>query len=272
MIAQTKDLWGLVKYRPQIDPDDLAGAIEEQVRDEALDYRTRLLIRDSVAALRKYWGEDRLQKWLARCPVGDRIGSICQQEFEKPGFPSLGRRLMEKTDPEQIRRYLRDLGTRMRRPLRLDVGGSVALILPGYLSRATDDIDVVDEVPADLRAEPALLHDLEGRYGLSLAHFQRHYLPMGWEQRLHFLDSFGELQVYLVDAADVFLSKLFSIRNKDFDDLRVLAHQLDKDTLIRRLQQSCSSLLAAPDLRQRAEHNWYVLYGEPLPTGEESRR
>jgi hypothetical protein len=268
MIAQTKDLWTLVHYGPQIDPDDLAGAIEEQVRGEALDYRTRLLIRDSVVALTKYWGEDRFQEWLARCPVRDRISTICQEEFERPGFPSLGRRLMEKTDPEQIRQYLRDLGTRLRRGVRLDVGGSVALIMPGYLSRATDDIDVVDEIPAEIRTEHALLHELESRYGLSLAHFQRHYLPMGWEQRLHFLDSFGELQVYLLDAADVFLSKLFSIRTKDLDDLRVLARQLEKDILIRRLQQNCSSMLAAPDLLQRAEHNWYVLYGEALPTGE----
>ena len=85
---------------------------------------------------------------------------------------------------------------------------------------------------------------------------------------LHFLDSFGQLQIYLVDAADVFLSKLSSIRSKDLDDLRITAPQLDKDILVRRLTQNCSSMLAAPDLRQRAEQNWYILYGEALPTGE----
>lgn len=175
---------------------------------------------------------------------------------------------MEKTDPEQIRQYLRDLGVKVKRPLRMEVGGSVALIMPGYLSRATDDIDAVDEVPAELRGEHALLHELEDRYGLSLTHFQRHYLPMGWEQRLHFLDSFGQLQVYLVDAADVLLSKLFSVRSKDLDDLRVVAPQLDKDSLACRLKQTCSSMIAAPDLRQCAERNWYILYGEALPTGE----
>jgi hypothetical protein len=269
MVVQTKGLWDLVKYRPHIDPDDLADAIEEQIRDESLDYRTRLLIRDSVEALQNYWGSDRFQIWLDRCSARDRIGSICQEQFERPGFPSIERRLMEKTDPEQIRQFLRELGVKVRQPLRMEVGGSVALIMPGYISRPTDDIDVVDEVPAELRAEHALLHDLESRYGLSLTHFQRHYLPMGWEQRLHFLDSFGQLQVYLVDAADVFLSKLFSIRTKDLDDLRATASQLDKDILARRLQQDCSSMLAAPDLRQRAEQNWYVIYGEPLPSAGE---
>jgi hypothetical protein len=272
MVAQAKDLWALVKYRPQIDPDDFAAAIQYQFRDESLDYRTRLLIRDGVEALRQYWGDDRFRIWLSRSPERHRIELICQEQFERPGFPSLARRLMKKTDPEEIRRYLRDLGVRIQRPLRIDVGGSVALIMPGYLSRGTDDIDVVDEVPAEIRAEHALLHELEGRYGLSLAHFQRHYLPMGWEQRLHFLDSFGQIQVYLVDAVDVFLSKLFSIRSKDLDDLRATAPQLGKDALTLHLKQSCSSMLAAPDLRARAERNWYILYGEPLPTGEEPPR
>jgi hypothetical protein len=268
MVAQAKDLWAMVKYRPQIDPDDFAAAIQHQFRDEPLDYRTRLLIRDGVEALREYWGEDRFRMWLSGSPQRHRIESICQEQFDRPGFPSLAKRLMKKTDPEEIRRYLRDLGVRITRPLRMEVGGSVALIMPGYLSRATDDIDVVDEIPAELRAEHALLRELEGRYGLSLTHFQRHYLPMGWEQRLHFLDSFGQIQVYLVDAADVFLSKLFSKRLKDVDDLRVTAPQLDKDGLARRLKQSCSPMLSTPDLRQQAERNWYILYGEPLPTGE----
>ena len=267
MVAQTHDLWALVKYRPQIDPDDLATAIEEQARDETLDYRTRLLIRDGVEALRKHWGEDRFQLWLAHCPTPERIESICQEQFERPGFPSLGRRLMKKTDPEQIRQYLRDLGVKVNRTLRMEVGGSVALIMPGYLSRATDDIDIVDEVPAELRAEQALLQALANRYGLSLTHFQRHYLPMGWERRLHFLDSFNQLQVYLVDAADVFLSKLFSARSKDLDDLRETAPHLEKDVLAGRMMQACSSMLTAPDLRQQAEQNWYIIYGQPLPSG-----
>ena len=40
------------------------------------------------------------------------------------------------------------------------VGGSIALILPGYRERATTDIDVVDELPAEIRSQHALLDDL----------------------------------------------------------------------------------------------------------------
>ncbi len=266
MVTQTKDLWRLVKYRPEVDPDDLATAIEEELGREPLDYRTRLLIRDSMEGLRHYWGEDRFLEWLRHSPGRARLEAISREAFERPGFPFLPGQIMEKTDPEQIRGYLRDLGSNIDRPLRLPLGGSAALIVPGYLSRATDDIDVVDEVPSEIRARQDLLDQLQQRYRLKLAHFQRHYLPMGWEQRLHYLDSFGQMQVYLVDVYDVFLSKLFSIRDKDKDDMRFLAGQLDHETLGRRLRETTASMLAAPDLRKRAEQNWYILFGESLPT------
>lgn len=266
MVAPTKSLWRLVKYRPQVDPNDLADAVIRQVGETYLDYRTRLLVRDSTEALRAYWGEERFQEWLHRSPVSEQLESIREEEFERPGFPSLARRLMEKTDPEEVRTYLRELGTRVRKSLKIPIGGSIALIMPGLLERETDDIDIVDEVPAELRNQHDLLHDLESRYGLKLAHFQRHYLPMGWENRLHYLDTFGELRVYLVDAYDVILSKLFSIRTKDLDDMREVVKKLDKATLSQRLKDTTSSMFASEDLKQRAEQNWYILFGEPLPS------
>jgi hypothetical protein len=268
MVAQTKDLWSLVLDRHQLDPDDLAGAVQDQARGDELDFRTRLLIRDSVLALQNHWGQKRLLAWLDRCPARARIESILQEDLGEPGFPSLFRRVMETTRPEQVREYFRELGMHVHRPLRLYVGGSIALILPGHLSRTTEDVDVVDEVPAELRSQPELLNQLAERFDLHLAHFQSHYLPMGWQQRVHSLDSFGLLQVFLVDVYDVFLSKLFSIRTKDRDDLRILKPQLDKEVLIRRLKETTASMLAAPPLRQRAADNWYILYGEALPTGE----
>jgi hypothetical protein len=266
MPAQTKDLWGLVKYRPEVDPNDLAKAVQEEAAHPALDYRTRLLIRDSVEALQAHWGAQRFAVWLARSPVRERLEAIGQEPFEQPGFPTLRERLMEKTDPEDIRSYLRELGRRLDRPVRVAIGGSAALMLPSYLSRATDDIDIVDEVPAEIRTRHQLLDQLKLNYGLKLAHFQSHYLPMGWANRVHSLEPFGNLQVSLVDVYDVFLSKLFSIRDKDLQDLRLLRPTLDKDTLIRRLLDTTRSLLVNDELRKRAEQNWYILYGEPLPS------
>src|SRR5262245_26969706 len=127
MVSPTKSLWKLVKYRPQVDPNDLADAVQRQAGEDGLDYRTRLLVRDSTEALRTYWGEDRFREWLCRSPVRARIESIRNEVFERPGFPSLARRLVEKTDPEEVRTYLRELGTRVRKSLKVPVGGSIAL-------------------------------------------------------------------------------------------------------------------------------------------------
>jgi hypothetical protein len=104
------------------------------------------------------------------------------------------------------------------------------------------------------------------RYRLQLAHFQSHYLPAGWEQRVHSLEPFGRLRVFLVDVYDVFLSKLFSAREKDRDDLRALAPQLEKETVIRRLKDTTAAWQGEAYLLQRAQENWKILYGEPLPS------
>jgi hypothetical protein len=267
MPVQTRDLWGLaLSGWPEIDPVDLAAAVEEQAGQEGLDYRTRLLIRDSVDALRHHWGVRRVADWLAGSPVGEKIEAITRETFDEPGFSSLRERLMEKTDPETVKQYLRAVGVTLHRPTPVAIGGAIALILAGYLSRRTEDVDVVDEVPAEIRSQHQLLAQLKKSYGLELGHFQQHYLPSRWSERLHSLGSFGQLRVSLVDVYDVFLSKLTSNRAKDQDDLRAVLPLLDKETLVGRLRDTMGSALASAELRQRAERNWYVLFGESLPS------
>lgn len=266
MRVQNKDLWSLAIGPPEVDPDDLAEAIEHQAARDKLDFRTRLLIRDSVEALRKHWGQQRVSAWLSGCTIGARVNSICRENLGEPGFSSLIERVMEKTDPEDIRHYLRELGTEIHQQIRLDIGGAAALLLPGYIVRNTTDIDVVNEVPAEVRSLHRKLAELKKRYGLELGHFQSHYLPSGWQQRVHSQGSFGQFLVYLVDVYDVFLGKLFSSRPKDLDDLRALLPQLEKDRLVRKLKETTGPMQAAPDLRQKAEKNWYILFGEPLPS------
>jgi hypothetical protein len=265
MATQTLDLWWLTRGKPQIDPTDLSHAVCQQAGEDDLDYRTRLLIRDSVQALRAHWGEARLERWLSRCPHRHRIEFICQEEFDKVGFPTIARRLMDKTNPEDIRQMLEQLGRALARETTIYIAGSVALILPGYLSRHTDDIDLIDEVPAEIRNRHDLLHQLASSYSLILGHVQSHYFPSDWQQRVHSLGIFGRLRVFLLDVYDVFLSKLFSARQKDLDDMRLLIPQLDKETLTRRFRETCGSFLAAPRLLQLAQDNWQILFGEPLP-------
>jgi hypothetical protein len=262
------ELWNLVWGKPEIDPGALATAIEVAVEKPDLDYRTRILIRDGVAALEHHWGSQRTRQWLDRSKLHSRIEQIRQLIQDPPGFPSLRERLMEPTLPETIRQYLRDLGTRMHHPTRIVIGGSGALILQDWLTRSTEDVDVVDEVPCEIRSMYSALDDLERLYGLRLAHFQSHFLPVGWENRLRSLGSFGALEVSLIDPQDVVLSKLFSARDKDLADLRQLLPFTDRQLLARRLRDDCTGLLAEPALQRNAERNWYVLTGEALPMSE----
>jgi hypothetical protein len=261
-----KDLWSLIWGRPEVDPQDLFDALVAEARQENLDYRTRWLIRDSCQALREYWGDVHFDSLFAGLPERDRIESIVSEEFERVGFPSLRERMMEKTEPQAVEQFFRDLSSHVRRSTQLAIGGSIALILPGHLIRRTDDIAIVDEVPEEIRNQHQLLADLRKRYGLLLTHFQRHYLPMGWENRLHYHGSYGSLTVYLLDIYDIFLSKLFSARTKDLDDLRLLAPQIEKETLTQRLRDTTASMLASESLRKKAETNWYIVYGDALPT------
>lgn len=254
-------LWDLVWGKPSIDPGELAAAISHEAGRDDLDVRTRLLIRDGAQALAEHWGHDR---WVD-AGTRARLETIRAESLGPVKFPSIRERLMEHTKAETIEQMLRELGGRLRSGVKLVIGGAASLILQGHLSRATEDIDVVDEVPAEFRADHALLDELRRRYGLALTHFQSHFLPHGWEQRAHTLGPFGRLQVAVVDMHDLFLGKLFSPRSKDLDDLRHLLPQADREVLARRLREGCASFLSEPSLRAHAERNWYILTGDPLP-------
>jgi hypothetical protein len=265
MTTATDDLWTLARGGQGIDAESLAAALELQVQRPPLDFRTTLLIRDGMDGLEMYWGRRRLLDWLNRSPARDRLNEIRRLDLGKPGFPTLGRRIMDAIKPDVVLQFLREIGSHVSQPLRIEVGGAIALILSGNLSRHTDDIDIVDEVPAELRNQHALLDELARRYGLQLTHFQSHFLPRGWERRVKSLGRFGQLEVFVVDTCDVFVGKLFSQRAKDLDDLRVLAPQLNEATIEQRVRESASSLVSDASLAQNARHNWYILFGSLFP-------
>ena len=216
------DLWTVALDASFIDADVLSSAVEAAARDEAsMDYRTRLLVRDSVRALELHWGAERFRSWIKGSPRRQQIEKICavariesHRDRDARGFPTLTRRVVDAIKPETVLQFLRELSTHVHTPTRLLIGRSIALILPRYIVRRTDDIDVVDEVPAELRKQHDVLGDLATRFGLRLTHFQSHYLPDGWDQRIHSIGTFDKLHAFRVDAYDVFVGKLFSGRNK----------------------------------------------------------
>lgn len=257
------NLWDLILDEPELDVELLACAINRELQHTNLDYRTRLLIRRTAEALETAWGHKPYKEWLVRLPTREKLESILREPFEELGFPSLPERVVMVTKPETVEQYLRELGTHVSRPTRLIIGGSIAAILSGLLSRRTEDIDVPDEVPAEIRKLGKQLEELARRYGLRVTHFQSHYLPEGWQNRLHWFNDFGNLNVYLVDPYDLFVGKLFSKREKDRDDLRVLSRSLEKEKIRERVREA-ESLKSEEDLIRAAENNWYIVYGEKL--------
>lgn len=262
---QANELWRLVLDRRWIDPEDFARAAERQIERGDLDYRSRLLIRDGFNALEHYWGKDSLRRRLAGSPAGARIDEIRQESFDEIGFPSIKLRLADKTSMAVFDSVFEKLGGDVSKPTTIDVGGSVSLILQGFLDRRTEDIDIVDEVPQDLRVKHKLLAKIQETTGLQIAHFQSHYLPMRWEKRTTWYGQYDDLTVRLVDPTDIFLSKLVSIREKDLEDMRLVLPKLDRQEILDRFRADCQSWIASESLLDRAVKNWQTLTGEQLP-------
>jgi hypothetical protein len=262
-VAGKSGLWALVDGAPWIDASRLLCEIKAELSNAPLDFRTRLLLRDSYRALERHWGSSRLGSLTH--DVQGKLQPILTEDLGEPGFPTLEKRIVESLKPETILEFLRELGAAVKEPARLEIGGASSLILGGFLSRATEDIDVVNEVPPSIRLQHELLARLSARYGLSLTHFQSHYLPAGWINRVRSFGRFDALDVYLIDVYDVFVGKLFSNREKDLDDLRLLKRSLEKDRVVDRFKTSTEALMAEPAIKSHAEKNWRVLFGEVLP-------
>ena len=265
--ARREDLWSLVLDSTTVDPADLLHALEVECRKPTLDFRTRLLIRDSLNALAVRTGTTDPAGLLTPA-AHRRAEQVMAEDLGEVKFPSLRTRLVKHTRPENIRSFLTEIAQACRSPCRIDVGGSSALILRDLLDRFTEDVDAVDEVPAPIRQAYDLVDRLVSRYNLRLTHFQSHYLPDGWQRRVESFGTLGQLSVFLVDPIDIAVGKLFSRREKDLDDVRALRPLLDWATIEARLRSSAGPLRADARSLEAAEHNWYVLTGDPLPPAD----
>ena len=262
-------LWNLLAC-PTIDPATLTRAIETVIVEPNLDWRTLQLVKEGWEALEESIEPGLLNNYLSertsiqiaeaiRARIDGAWNSHCEVKF-----PSLKERLMPHLSPMTIRQFLRELGSAIVQPATITIGGAASLVLRGLLSRATEDVDVVDEVPAEKRDERKILEELSARYGLRMTQFQSHYLPRDWESRTIDFGTFGKIEVRLVDALDIIAGKVYSARPKDLDDFRVLSLNLNKEELRQRVLQGSSKLMSSDQNRRQAIRNWYIVYGDDL--------
>ena len=259
------DPWRLVWGQPYVDSKTLAAAIEQDLaQNDQPDFRTRLLVRDAATAIRSYWGSRKFARWLSASPVGPMIRVILNEDLGEPGFPSIRRRLVDSIDTARLRQIFEILGRGIHKPVEVHIAGSIPTLIKGLTARPTEDIDFVDEVPAEIRCQRAILRKIETEFGVTMGHVQAHYLPAHWQNRRQWLGDFGKLRVYVVGEYDIFVSKLSSKKEKHQLDLRVLAEKLDKRIARRRLLEDGKSFLDDAKLKPQIEENWRFIFQEPL--------
>jgi hypothetical protein len=262
-MQQNFDAWQLVVRGQQIDAMQFLHALRSLWSNPPADERSRLLLRDGLGALSKHWGTRVLQRRMAH--IGFPPAALQPALEHAPGergFHTLGDRMVDAIDPDVLERLFRDLGTLIREPTTVYVGGSMTLIWDALVVRATDDIDFVDEVPASIRSRPQVLDEIYDRYKVKLGHFQSHYLPAGWRDRVRSIGVFGSLTVMQVDPLDVLVGKMFSVRPKDLNDVQAAWKLIDQQEFRRRLAQHAAAFADAQRLYDAAKRGWYVLTGE----------
>jgi hypothetical protein len=157
-------------------------------------------------------------------------------------------------------------------PTEVYIAGSIPTLIKGLTARPTFDSDFVDEVPAAIRRQRAVLRRIRAEFGLVLGHVQSHYLPDHWRNRREWFGEFGGLRVFLADAYDIFVSKLSSKLEKHQSDLRVIALKLDKATAKQRLLTDGLAFLHDPNLGPQIEENWRFIFQEPLSPDQQENR
>ena len=178
LTRQALDPWQLIWGQPHIDSETLATAIEGDLqRNPSPDYRTRLLVRDAAKAIQSFWGVRKFTRWLATSPAGERIRTILQERFGETEFPHIQRRLVDSIGATQIKQLFALLGQNVPHRVEIYVADSIPMLIKGLTARPTEDIDIVNEVPAEIRKQRAVLQKIQTDYGSSLGHVQSHYLP-----------------------------------------------------------------------------------------------
>jgi hypothetical protein len=156
---------------------------------------------------------------------------------------------------EPWRTFLLDLDAAVQESVVLVCLGGFAVTLHYGLVRPTGDIDVCEVVPRT--AIPAILalggvnSDLHRRHGVHLQMARVAQLPYQYDDRLSpaFAGAFQRLQLFVLDAYDLALSKIERNADQDVEDVKHLARAvpLDLDVLRDRYRAELRPYLGQPD-------------------------
>lgn len=158
------------------------------------------------------------------------------------------------TDPETLRRLLRELGRRARGPGRIYLTGGATALLVGWRS-STVDVDLkLDPEPAGIFEAIAGLKDELG-VNIELASPDQFLPPPpGWRERSIFIERHGEVEFYHFDLRAQALAKLARGHDRDLCDVEAMLERnlVSPEELLRALEAVEPDLLRFPAVDARA--------------------
>jgi hypothetical protein len=181
---------------------------------------------------------------------------------------------------DRILDLLHKLDNRLKRKIRLDVGGGAAAILKYGIERRTTDVDVIkSSIPVDairdtiqeIANEAGIPHNpLDELWLNDNAKRVREYLAQDYEDRLTQIpDTFKNIELHFISKVDLVIMKLSvdKIRDRDIADVSALKLTLQERNLIHRIIDSISRY--EPDFAGYMENKFAELQPELL-TGKQS--
>ena len=149
------------------------------------------------------------------------------------------------------------LGARAPAGAEVVLAGGAALLLGGWVSRGTNDGDVIASAPK-LSTMRAAIAEVAEELDLSEAWLNdgavawADALPRDYAARLHLVGTFGNLTVRRLDRRDLVVRKVLAQRDQDREDLRALAPTADEIAFVRAELPRIAR--AFPDRAQRMEY------------------
>ncbi len=130
--------------------------------------------------------------------------------------------MRQRSDRQDIERFLQSLGRRFTRPGRLYLVGGTTMVYEGFRPQ-TLDIDISFEVDdRDHSAFVGVVRDLKERLSLNIEEVSPAEfipLPSGYRERSPFIGRYGQLEVFHFDLYSTALSKIERGTESDFDDV-----------------------------------------------------
>lgn len=162
-----------------------------------------------------------------------------------------------KRTPEPWHSFLAELDRKVSKPLALHCLGGFAINLGYGLPRPTADIDVCEVAPSNAKAEVIALAGersaLHKKHRVHLQIVTVATLPYEYEDRLKEVlkGSFQNIQILVLEAHDLALSKLGRHSDTDIEDVKYLGSTvpLDPELLRSRYLDEVRPYLAGPPER-----------------------